>query len=127
MNVSRDPDRLIREFLDEGLTELPERAYDTVRFRIDHTRQRVVIGPWRSEQVTRYATYGIAAAVIVLAVVVGIRFLPSNDGIGVGSQPTSTPVITPSPAPTEAPTPTPASTLSAAPSPAASAIADPVG
>jgi hypothetical protein len=45
MNVSHDPNRLIREFLDEGVSELPDRAYDAVRSHIDHTRQRVVIGP----------------------------------------------------------------------------------
>ena len=48
MTASRDPDRLIRAFLDEGLTELPDRVYDVVRSDIDRTRQRVVVGPWRT-------------------------------------------------------------------------------
>ena len=33
MTAPRDPDRLIRAFLDEGPTELPDRAYDAVRSR----------------------------------------------------------------------------------------------
>ena len=47
MTAPRDPDRLIRAFIDEGMTELPDRAYDAVRSHIDQTHQRVVIGPWR--------------------------------------------------------------------------------
>ncbi len=119
MTVPRDTDRLIRAFLDEGRDELPDRAYDAVRTHIEHTRQRVVIGPWREEQVTRYAIFGIAAAIVVLAVVVGVRFLPSAGGIG--GQPTATP----SPVDTPRPTATPAATPT--PVPSATAVEDPEG
>ena len=97
MTAPRDTDRLIRAFLDEGRTELPDRAFDVVRSRIDHTRQRVVIGPWREEQMSKYAMFAIAAAAVVLVAVIGIRFLPS--GGGVGGQPTPTPSPTPVPTP----------------------------
>jgi hypothetical protein len=58
MSVSRDPDRLISAYLEDGIDELPDRAYDAVRSEIDHTRQRVVLGPWREEQMRRYAIFG---------------------------------------------------------------------
>jgi len=102
MSTSRDPDMLIRAFIEEGIEELPDSSYDVVRSSIDNTRQRVVIGPWRIEQVTKFATYGIAAAAVVLIAVVGIRLLPSNDG-ALGPGATSTPTLTP--APTQEPTP----------------------
>lgn len=115
MTVQRDTDQLIRAFLDEGRDELPDRAYDTVRARIDHTRQRVILGPWREEQVQRYATFAIAAAAIVLIAVIGLQFLPGSGGIG--GQPT--------PTPTTAPTPTAMPTASPIPSP--TPVADPNG
>lgn len=95
MTRLRDTDQLIREFLQDGLTELPDRAYDAVRSQIDHTRQRVVIGPWKEEQVSRFAMFAIAAAAVVLIAVVGIRFLPPISGVG--AQPTPTPTASPIP------------------------------
>lgn len=105
MTAPRDTDRLIRAFLEEGRDELPDRAFDAVRARIDHTRQRVVIAPWREEQVSRYAMLAIAAAAIVIVAVVGIRFLPGGGGIGGPPAPTPTPTPTPTAAPTASPTP----------------------
>lgn len=111
MSVSRDPDRLIGAYLEDGIDELPDRAYDAVRSEIDHTRQRVVFGPWREDQMRRYAIFGIAAAVIVLVAVVGIRFLPSNGGFAGPPAPTPTPSPTPSQTPllTASPTAWPSS------------------
>ena len=105
MTASRDPDRLIHEFLEDGLSELPDRAYDAVRSEIDRTRQRVVIGPWREDQMRRYAIFGIAAAAIVLVAVIGIRFLPSNGGFA--GPPAATPTPSPSPSPSPSPTAAP--------------------
>ena len=51
MTVPRDPDARIRAFLDEGRTDLPDRAYDAVRAGIDRTRQRIVIGPLAAPRV----------------------------------------------------------------------------
>ncbi|HET9346117.1 MAG TPA: hypothetical protein VFO05_10455, partial [Candidatus Limnocylindrales bacterium] len=65
MTVTRDPDRIIRAFLDLGTDELPERVYDAVRSDIDRTRQRVVIGPWRTPHMNAFAKLAIAAAAVV--------------------------------------------------------------
>ena len=112
MTASRDTNRLISDFLDEGIDELPAGSFDAVRAHIDHTRQRVVIGPWREDQMRRYAIFGIAAAAIVLVAVVGIRFLPADGGFAAPpptatSSPTRSPSPSPSPSPTAAADPFP--------------------
>jgi hypothetical protein len=86
MNTSRDPDRLISTFLAEGQTELPDRVFDAVRSEIDRTRQRVVIGPWRSPDMNSLAKVAIAAAAVVVVAVVGINLLPASTGVGGGRQ-----------------------------------------
>lgn len=70
---------------------------------------------------SRFATFAIAAAAVVLVAVIGIRLL-STDG-GVGGQPTST--LPPTPTPTVAPTPTAIPTTPPTLSP--TTIADPNG
>jgi hypothetical protein len=108
MTTRRDPDRLIRAFLAEGQTDLPDRSYDAVRSQIERTRQRVVFGPWRLTPMNTYVKLAIAAAAVVVVAVVGINLLPAgNGGIG-GPGPTASP--TPSPSPSPSPTPTAAPT-----------------
>ena len=76
MTAPRDPDRLISDFLDEGMNELPDRSYDAVRTALEQTRQRVVFGPWKEPTIMTATRFGIAAAIALVAVV-GIRFLPT--------------------------------------------------
>ncbi len=83
MTAPRDPDLLIRAFLEEGRSELPDRTYDAVRDQIDHTRQRVVIGPWREPSMSNTTRLAIAAAAVVVVAVIGIQLLPGFGG-GVG-------------------------------------------
>ena len=105
MTASRDPDGLIRAFLDEGPTDLADRSYDAVRSRIDRTRQRVVIGPWREPRMSNIARFAIAAAAVLVVAVVGYNFLPGGNGPGAtGPSPSPSPTATPTPTPTAAPT-----------------------
>jgi len=101
MNARRDPDRLIHTFLMEGATELADDVYDTVRDRIEHKRQRAVIGPWRAPDVNPYLKIGLAAAAVLVVAVVGLRQFGSSNVSGPGSGPTqvptSTPAVTPVP------------------------------
>src|SRR3954468_19625874 len=93
MTAGRDPDRLIQAYLEEGLNELPDRAYDAVRFEIDQTHQRVVIGPWRLPTMSNFARYGVAAAAVVLVALLGIKFLPlGGTAPGSSAEPTETPL-----------------------------------
>ena len=88
MNTSRDPDRLIHAFLQEGEEQLFDQVYDTVRAEIEHKRQRAIFGPWRTPIMNRFVTIGLAAAAVLAAVFIGSQLIgpPNNTGSGV-SQP----------------------------------------
>lgn len=119
MTARRDPDRLIQAYLEEGQTELPDRAYDAVRYEIDHTRQRAVFGPWRVPNMSNIGRFAMAAAAVLLVAVVGIYLLPKGGGVG-------GPAVSPTQAPTAAPSPTAVPTLAPSPSPTAAAVKLPV-
>lgn len=100
MTAPRDPDRMIQAFLDEDVAELPARAYDVVRHEIDRTRQRVVIGPWRTPDVNTHnkVLTGAVAAVAVVAVAAVIGLRPSLGLIGgPAASPTQAPTATAAP------------------------------
>jgi hypothetical protein len=100
MSTSRDPDRLIHSFLREGEDELFDQVYDRVRAGIDNQPQRVVIGPWRMPIMNKIVGYGLAAAAVVAAVLIGIQLIGSSSGgIGAGPTPTTTAEPTPTPVP----------------------------
>ena len=84
MNTRRDPDRLIHAFLMEGATELADEVYVTVRDRIEHTRQRAVIGSWREPDVNRYLKIALAVAAVVVVAVVGFRQFGGSNVAGSG-------------------------------------------
>jgi hypothetical protein len=94
MTAHRDPDRLIRMFLSEGQTDLPDRAFDAVRRDIHRTRQRVVVGPWREPDMSTLARVAIAAAAVV---VLGVAWVNLGPRQGVGTSPTPTPSPSASP------------------------------
>ena len=48
MTAPRDPDRLIHAFLFEGDEQLRTRSTSWFVTEIEHTRQRAVIGSWRT-------------------------------------------------------------------------------
>ncbi len=102
MTASRDPDRLIHAFLVEGLDELPDPVYDAVRDRIEQTRQRAVIGPWRTPDMRNLLKIGLAAVAVLVVAVVGYQLIR---GSNIGG-----------PGPTETPQPTATATASAEPS-----------
>jgi hypothetical protein len=107
MTASRDPERLIRAFLDEGPTDLSDRTYDAVRSHIDRTRQRVVIGPWREPRMSNLARIAIAAAAVLAVAVVGYNVLPgSNEPGATGTIPSPSPSPTATALPTATPQPT---------------------
>jgi hypothetical protein len=82
MTRTPDTERLIRAYLDEGLNELPDRVYEVIRSDIDRTRQRVVIGPWRTPDMSTFAKLAMAAAAVVVVALVGYNLLPGSGGVG---------------------------------------------
>ena len=94
MTRTPDPDRLILAYLEEGVTELPDRVYEVVRSDIDRTRQRAVIGPRRTPQMNSFAKWAIAAAAVLVVALVGYSLLPSRGEVAAPSASAS-----PSPSP----------------------------
>lgn len=101
MSAHPHPDRLIRAYLEEGQTVLPDRVYDVVRLEIERTRQSAVVVPWRTSTMNKFIGYGLAAAaVLVVAAFIGFNVL---GGSNTGGTPTATPTPTPAATPTAEP------------------------
>jgi hypothetical protein len=102
MSTDRDTTRIVRSWLEEGVTALPDRVLDTVLDQVPATPQR---RPWwparRSTPMSVYLKLAAAAAAaVILIFVVGRTFLPGgNVGGPASAPPTSTPAPTASPAP----------------------------
>ena len=95
MNARRDPDRLIQAFLMEGQTELADQVYDAVRSTVEHRRQRVFIGPWRTPFMNKLVPIGLGAAAVIVALVLGTRLLGPVPS-GPGTVPSASPTVEPS-------------------------------
>ena len=89
MSAPRDLDRMIQSFLAEGPLELPDPSYDEVRDRMEQTRQRAFIGPWRTSFVTKAMKYGLAAAAVVVIAIIGYQFLGNSNTGGPGPSPSA--------------------------------------
>jgi hypothetical protein len=100
MSAPRDVDRLLNSFLDEGPMELPDASYDQVRARIDQTRQRAVLGSWRTPEMNNIVRVGLAAAAVVIIAIIAINLVPG--GLQVGGDPSVSPSVEPSQAPPSA-------------------------
>ena len=102
MTASRDPDRLIHQFLLEGEEQLHDQVYDVVRAEIEQKRQRAMFGPWRLPTMNKFVTIGLGAAAVVVLVFIGAQLFGSpSGGTGLGGEPTATaePTATPAPSP----------------------------
>jgi hypothetical protein len=94
MSTDRETTRIVRSWLEDGVTALPDRVLDAVLDQLPATPQRQSLWPaWRSNHMNIYAKLLGAAAAVVVVAVVGSLFLPRSGGPG--GQPT----ITPSPSP----------------------------
>ena len=90
MSADRDVTRIVRSWLHEDAYEDADRILDLVLDEVDTTAQRQ--DSWLARRFppmnNNIVRVGIAAAVIVLVVIVGINFLP---GPNTGSSPEATP------------------------------------
>ena len=93
MTAPHDLDRQLDAFLTDGPTELPDPSFDAVRDRMEATRQRVVIGPWRMPDMNKFVPVALGAAAVVVALVIGAQVLgpPAPGGVGAAPSPTLTP------------------------------------
>jgi len=109
VSTDRDITRVVRSWLDEGVTALPDRVLDAVLDQVPTTPQRRSWWPARRfTTLTSYARIGLIAAVVVLAAVVGIGLYTNPvGGPGPTAMPSPTPSLMPSPSPLPSPTPVP--------------------
>ena len=103
----RDVTRVVRSWLDEGVTALPDRVLDAVLDQLPATPQRRSWWTaWRRPFMNNTIRIGLAAAAVVVIAIIAIQFFP---GSNVGGPPTETPpASTPAPSATSSPSPTPA-------------------
>lgn len=95
MRTDRETTRIVRSWLEEGVTALPDRVLDTVLDQLPATPQRRSWWPtWRFSDMNTYAKLLASAAAVLVVAVVGYQFLPRLGGPG--GQPTMAP--SPSPA-----------------------------
>ena len=111
MSTDRETTRIVRSWLDDGVTRLPDRILDAVLDEVPATPQRRVTW-WPARRLSTMNTtlkFGLAAAVVAVAALIGINYLadPSVGGPG-PSDATATPEPSPSPTATEEPTESPA-------------------
>jgi hypothetical protein len=106
MSTDRDVTRIVRSWLEEGRTALPDRVLDTVLDQLPATPQRRAWWPARRLREMHIPTrIAVAAAAVVALAVVGALALPRPSG-----------VATSPPSASAAPPVSPASSASAAPS-----------
>jgi hypothetical protein len=93
MSSDRDTTRIVRSWLEEGVTSLPARVLDVVLDQLPTTRQRRLSWPARRfPYMNTFAKIAAAAAAVVLVAMIGTRLLPSSGGLG-------GPAVSPSPSP----------------------------
>jgi hypothetical protein len=98
MTATREPDGILRAWLDLMPDEAPDRLFDAVLDQIDQTpqaRRARLAGQWRFPQMPRMV---LAGAVAVLAIAVGaIALAPrSNPGVGGSPVPSASAAVGPS-------------------------------
>jgi hypothetical protein len=105
VSTDRDVTRIVRSWLDEGVTALPDRVLDLVLDQVPATPQRHA--PWLARRfplVNNVLKVATAAVAIVVIAILGISLLP-RAGVG-GPTATATPSQTTQQTPSASPGPT---------------------
>ncbi len=83
MSTDRDVTRIVRSWLEEGVTALPDRVLDAVLDQVPATRQRRAWWPARRlPQMNTPIRIAMAAAAVVILALVGINLMPKTEGAG---------------------------------------------
>ena len=95
MSTDREVTRIVRSWLEEGVTALPDRVLDTVLDRVPATPQRRPLWPARrSVFMNAYAKLAIAAAAVLVVAAIGYQLIPRSPGPGGMPSPTPAPTAT---------------------------------
>ena len=99
MTRPRDPDRLVRAFLDDGPALLPDRVLESVQGEVHRTPQRARWGLRRTQPMSRTA-YAAAAVIAVVAIAGLALWMGQPNGVpAVGTTPSPSAAHRPSPTP----------------------------
>ena len=110
MSTERDVNRIVRSWMEEGVTALPDHVLDAVLDQIPATPQRrSAWSAWREFHMNKFVAMGLGIAAAVVALLIVGQFLGPN----VGGPPAETPTPSVAPSVTSAPTPPPAGPLEA--------------
>jgi hypothetical protein len=113
MSSDRETTRIVRSWLEEGVTTLPDRVLDRVLDQLPQTQQRRRWWPARRHSLMSNTFKGAMAGLAALAVAfVGIGlYFNQPSMVGPAPSPESTPTLAPTLPPTPAPTPEAAAPL----------------
>ena len=101
MSADREVTRIVRSWLEEGATALPDRVLDNVLDQLPATPQRRAWWPaWRLPHMNTSIRIAMAAVAVVVLALIVINLAPKTVGVG---GPPSTPLPTSTPAPTPSP------------------------
>jgi hypothetical protein len=101
MSTDRDVTRIVRSWLEEGVTALPDRVLDAVLDQVPATRQRRAWWPARRlPQMKASFKILIAAAAVIVIALIGMTLIPRSGGVGGPPTATAAPTPSPTPAPT---------------------------
>jgi hypothetical protein len=85
MSTDRETTRIVRLWLDEGVTSLPDRVLDVVLDQVPATRQRRAWWPaWRFADMNNSFRLGIAAVAVAVLALTAYSLLPRQAGPGAG-------------------------------------------
>ena len=91
MSTDRETTRLVRSWLEDGVTALPDRVLDSVLDQLPATPQRRPMWlAWRSPHMFTLAQAAVAVAAVLVVSVVAYSLIPRNDQVG-PPQPTPSP------------------------------------
>jgi hypothetical protein len=114
MSTERDTTRIVRSWLEDGRTALPDWVRDDVLDRLPATPQRQSRRlAWRFNPVNTYAKVAIGVAAVAVVAFAGFNLLPRSQSGAGGSPPAASPstLATPSPSPSPSPSPEPTASL----------------
>lgn len=96
MSTDRETTRIVRSWLTEGVTALPDRVLDAVLDQVPATPQRRPWWrAWRTPYMNNPLRYAVAAAAVLAVGVIGYQFLPGIPGPGATTPPTTAPSQSP--------------------------------
>ena len=95
MSTDRDVTRIVRSWMDEGVTQLPDRVLDLVLDQLPATPQRRASWLARRPTMNNYARLGLVAAAVLAVVIVGIGLFGKSLDVGPTTSPTPSPSASP--------------------------------